>query len=506
MPVQITRLTEKWEQQTPQWRQRVTLVSVVSLAVLIGLLYIAFRPNYVTVFHGLTLEDAAAVTAELEAKRITTKLENAGTAIAVPRKQADQARLEAAAAGLPRNGRVGYDLFNKSSFSMTESERALQQRLLLEEQLALTLEKISGIQDAEVNLALPKENVFLDPKRQTQATASVLIKSSTTLDSGQVAGVVHLVSRAVPELAPENVTVIDADARVLNPGAEQPGTSFTEQQSRQQALQLGLEKSINTLLGQIFGEENVAVRVVADLDFDQRSTQTVRFEAPGEGEEGLVRQLEELSDFYSSEGTGGAPPGTDANPGEVTETPAGGQSSSVSEKRQRAIAYELDEIKETITYAPGAIKRLSVSVIVNETDVVIDSAKVEAAVQAAVGYDAERSDVVSVQSMSFIGSEAPAPIVEAPWYSSWAPWVGMAVVAGMIAILVVRSVARRRQQVLLQELQVAQMAATAEPEAIELPQPKEDETEQLRKHLERVARQKPDDFAFLIRAWLNEES
>lgn len=507
IPVQITRLTEKWEQQAPQWRQRFILIAAVSAVVLIGLLYIAFRPNYVTVFHGLTLEDAAAVTAELESKRIPTKLENAGTAIAVPRKQADLARLEAAAAGLPRSGRVGYELFNKSSFSMTESERALQQQLLLEEQLALTLKKISNIQDAEVKLALPKENVFLDPKRQTVATASVWVKSTTPLDSGQVGGLVHLVSRAVPNLAPENVTVIDADGRVLNSGSDQVGPSYTDQQSRQQALQLELERSITTLLGQIFGEENVAVRVAAELDFDQRSTQTVRFEAPGNGEEGLVRQIEELSDYYSGQGTAGAPPGTDTNPGEVTQSPSGGTSSSVSEKRQRTIAYELDEIRETITYAPGAIKRLSVSVIVNETDRVVDAAKVQEAVQAAVGYDAERDDVVSVQTMSFIGPETPPVVVAPPWYSSLGVQVGIGVLLAIIALLVVRSIARRRQRVLLEELQMAQVAATVEPEAEEeLPQPQEDKSESLRKHLERVARQKPEDFAFLIRTWLNEES
>lgn len=506
LPFQITGLIEKWEQQAPQWRQRVIVIAAVSLLVMTGLLYIAFRPNYVTVFHGLTLEDSAAVTAELQSKRITTRLENAGTAIAVPRKQADLARLEAAAAGLPRSGRVGYDLFNKSSFSMTESERALQQQLLLEEQLALTLQKISYIQDAEVKLALPKDNVFLDPKRQTLATASVWIKSAQTLDTEQVAGLVHLVSRAVPNLAPENVTVIDADGRVLNSGNEQGGASYSEQQSRQQALQLELERSINTLLGQIFGEDNVAVRVVADLDFDQRSTQTVRFEAPGEGEDGLVRQIEEMSDFYSGEGTAGAPPGTDTNPGEVTQSPAGGHSSSVAEKRQKTIAYELDEIRETITYAPGAIKRLSVSVIVNESDLVVDTAKVQAAVQAAVGYDAQRADVVSVQMMSFVGPEAPPPPVAAPWYSSWTIKVGIAILACIAALLVVRAVVSRKQRVLLQELQMAQMAATAEPEVEELLEPQEGETERLRKHLERVARQKPDDFAILIRAWLNEES
>ncbi len=506
LPVQITGLTEKWKQQAPQWRQRVIVIATISLLVMAVLLYIAFRPNYVTVFHGLTLEDAAAVTAELQAKRINTRLENAGTAIAVPRKQADQARLEAAAAGLPRSGRVGYDLFNKSSFSMTESERALQQQLLLEEQLALTLQKISYIQDAEVKLALPKENVFLDPKRQTQATASVWIKSNQTLDTGQVAGLVHLVSRAVPNLVPENVTVIDADGRVLNSGDEQGGTGYSEQQSRQQALQLELERSINTLLGQIFGGDNVAVRVVAELDFNQRSTQSVHFAAPGEGEDGLVRQIEEMSDFYSGEGTAGAPPGTDTNPGEVTQSPAGGSSSSTSEKRQKAIAYELDEIRETITYAPGAIKRLSVSVIVNESDSVVDTAKVQAAVQAAVGYDADRDDVVSVQTMNFVDREVPPPVAAAPWYSSRAVKIGIAVLVCITALLVARAVASRKQQVLLQELQMAQVAATAEPEVEELLEPQEDETERLRKHLERTARQKPDDFAFLIRAWLNEES
>ncbi|NLW16989.1 MAG: flagellar M-ring protein FliF, partial [Firmicutes bacterium] len=484
-------------------------IAAVSFLVLVGLLYIAFRPNYVTVFHGLTLEDAAAITAELEAKRISTKLENAGTAIAVPRKQADLARLEAAAAGLPRSGRVGYELFNKSSFSMTESERALQQQLLLEEQLALTLTKIANIQDAEVKLALPKENVFLDPKRQTEATASVWIKSTTALDSGQVAGVVHLVSRAVPNLAPENVTVIDAEGRVLNSGTEQAGPSFSEQHSRQQALQLDLERSITTLLGQIFGEENVAVRVTAELDFNQRSTETVRFESPGEGEEGLIRQIEELSDYYSGEGTAGAPPGTDTNPGEVTQSPASGTSRSESEKRQRTIAYELDEIRETITYSPGAIKRLSVSVIINETDVVVDTARVQAAVEAAVGYDAERSDVVSVQTMKFADQEAPPTPVAPPWYSSLAVQVGIGVLLAILALLIVRFISRRRQQALLQELQAAQVAATVEQEAEEearLPEQQEDKSEALRKHLERLARQQPEDFAFIIRAWLNEES
>ncbi len=510
LPIQLSDIAQKWKQQEPKWRTRVIVIAAISLLVMSFLLYIAFRPNYITVFHGLSLEDAAAITSELQAKRISTRLENAGTAIAVPRKQADQARLEAAAVGLPRTGRVGYDLFNKSSFSMTESERALQQQLLLEQELALTLEKIAGIRDAEVKLALPKENIFLDPKRQTQPTASVWVNSTQPLDSSQVNGVVHLVSRAVPNLLPENVTVIDAEGRVLNASSEHSGMSFTEQQTRQQALQLELERSINTLLGQIFGEENVAVRVVAELDFDQRSTQSVRFFAPQGGDNGLVRQIEELSDYYSGEGNStGGPPGTDSNPGEQYLSPAGQHSSSVAEKRQRTIAYELDEIRETITYAPGAIKRLSVSVIVNDVmDFPIDTAKVQAAVEAAVGYDADRDDIVSVQTMSFHRPEEPVVVTAPAWYDSWIARIGIGLVLLIALFLLVKRMVRRRQLVLMQELQSVPVAATVEPDVAEpeFEVPQEDETERLRKHLEKLARQKPDDFAVLVRAWLDEES
>lgn len=505
LPSQLAGIAEKWQQQEPQKRKRVIIVAVVSFLALSGLLYIAFRPNYITVFHGLTLEDAAEITSELENKRIPTKLVNAGTGIAVPRKQADEARLEAAAAGLPRSGRVGYDLFNKSSFSLTESERALQQQLLLEEQLAQTLMKINGIQDAEVKLALPKENVFLDPKRQTEATASIWVKADMALDSSQVAGLVHLVSRAVPNLKPDNVTVIDAEGRVLNSSEPSAGVSFSEQQARQQALQLELERSLNTLLGQVFGEENVAVRVAAQLDFNQRNTQTVRWQTPQEGEEGLVRHIEEMSDYYSGKAASGKEPGVKPNSGDLDyPSPDDNDTESVAEKRQRTISYELDEIRETITYAPGAIERLSVSVIVNQPEVSFDAEKVREAVQAAVGYDAERDDIVSVQTMTFAAEDDEVVPVSSPWYSSLPFKIGLGIVFGLLALVVGRARARRRQ-VWLEETQPAPVAATAEP-VEELKMPEDDDAQRMRKHLERIARQKPEEFALLIRAWLNEEN
>ncbi len=504
----IGPITDRWSSLQPKARLRFILIAAISGLVLAALLYIGLRPQYVTVFHGLSLEDASAITTELKAKKIPTRLQDAGTAIAVPQKVADQARLEAAAAGLPRSGRVGYDLFSNSSLGMTESQRKLQMQLLLEEQLTTTLLRISGIQDASIKLALPAETVFLDPKRQTAATASIWIKSASRLDGGQVAGIVHLVAHSVPNLRSEDVTVIDQDGRVLT-SSSGAGPNIGDQQAMQKGLQLELERSLGTLLGQVFGEGNVVVRVAPELDYDQRTTQTVRFQAPQGGQSGLVRNLEELSEYYSGQGGTGGQPGTGTNGNGSYETPSGGESSTTSETKQRTITYELDEIRETITYAPGQIRRLSVSVIVNKADLGAQAESIRQAVQAAIGYDLSRQDVVSVQAMPFNNETEAPPVIPAasPWYETFAFKVGMGVLLAVVATLLLRS-RRPSANVLVEELRPAPVAATVE-NAIgqhEMPLPVETEAQRLRKHLEKMAKQKPEEFAGLIKSWLNEEN
>lgn len=513
----LARVTEWWKGIDPKVRTRGLVIGLVAALVLSGLLYIAFRPQYATVFSGLTLTDSAEIVSALDTAKIASRLESGGTAIAVPRKLADQARLTAAQAGLPKSGSVGYDLINKSSLTMTESERTLQQQLLLEQQLTVTLRKISGVLDAAVKLALPKTEIFLDPKRQTEPTASVWLKAGSSLDANQVAGIVHLVSRAVPNLAPDAVTVVDQDGRVLSSNeAGSGGVIGADQLARQDELQTELERSIGTLLGQVFGEKNVAVRVKAELDFNQRSTETVRFEAPEDGEEGLVRHLEDMSEYFSGQGAGTeGTPGTGSNGSGTYQTPSD-SASSVSEKRQQVIDYELDQIKEQIVYAPGAIQRLSVSVIVNTPDLGDQEEKVREAVQAAIGYDSSRSDLVSVQALSFAESTDPTPggsDQPAAWYMGLPVQIGLGLLLAALLFLVVRS-RRKSSRLLQQELQPVPLAATASAalaaaEAaeleLEMPVPQDTETQRVRRHLQKMAKDKPEEFAVLIRTWLNEE-
>ena len=513
----LVRLSDGWKQMDPRVRTRNLVIVVVSLVVLSGLLYIAFRPQYTTVFSGLTLTDSAEITSALQAKRIPNRLESGGTAIAVPRKQADQARLEAASAGLPKSGSVGYDLMNKSSLTMTESERTLQQQLLLEDQLTRTLQKISGVQDAAVKLALRKDDIFLDPSRQTATTASIWVKVGTPLDSSQVAGIVHLISRAVPDLLPDNVTVVDQDGRVLTSDQAGGGVASSDQTTRQQALQTELERSIGTLLGQVFGEKNVAVRVKAELDFSQHSTETVRFEAPQGGQEGLVKHLEDMSDYFNGQGTAtSGQPGTGSNGSGSNLTP-NGQGTSLSENKQKVIDYELNQIKDQITYAPGAIKRLSVSVILNTPDLGAQQAKVTEAVQAVIGYDASRADLVSIQAMSFAATDITPPgsqTTTVAWYNSLLARVGIGVVLATLLFLTLRP-RGKNVRVIMEELQLAPTVAATTASAVlaeieeamevKLPILQDTESQRVRRHLQKVAKDKPKEFAALVRIWLNEE-
>lgn len=510
----LARATAWWGEMDPQVRRRNLLIAVISGLVLSGLLYIAFRPQYTTVFSGLTLSDSAEITSVLQTEGIKSRLEGSGSAIAVPKKSADQARLAAASAGLPKTGSVGYELIGQGGLTMTESERALQQQLLLEQQLVFTLQKISGVREAAVKLVLPKTEIFLDPKRQVVPTASVWVKADA-LDSSQVAGIVHLIARAVPNLDPDNVTVVNQDGRVLTAAGSGSDSGSADQATRQQALQTELERSIGTLLGQVFGEDNVAVRVKAELDFNQRSSESVRWSAPEGGDEGLISRLEDMSEYYSSQGgTSTGQPGTGSNGGSY-QTGENGDASSLSETRQRVIDYELDQIKEQITYAPGAIKRLSVSVIVNTPDLGAETEKVQAAVQAAIGYDASRSDLVSIQSMSFAdpdGGKPPVVTEPAKWYSSLAARVGLGLLLAAMLVLMLRARGRRARLV-MEELQAPPIAVTASEALaraeqaleLELPVPQDTEVQLKRKTLQQMAKEKPDEFALLIRAWLNEE-
>jgi flagellar M-ring protein FliF len=476
--------------------------------VAITLVAIISRPQYVDVFGQLNLTDAGDIAGVLQTSGIAYRTTNGGTAIQVRREQADQARITVAQAGLPKSGVFGYENLPSGTWGESEATEQVRLRMVAEGELTRTILSIAGIQDAQVRLGIPEQSPFALPSSQ-KPTAAVVVKSVRPLDPAQVNGIIQLVSRSIPGLTPDNVTVIDNSGRPLNGAAGGSGTvgEVANQLAVQQAFQGDMEITLRSLLEQVFGAGNVAVRVNSDLSFDKKSSDSVTYTPPGGDGTGLIRTIDELTDSVSGSETAGVP-GTDSN---LPSYPQGtGAGTTEQDHREKTIKYELNEIKEHIDTAPGEINKLSVAVIVNGDLDSTQTASLTSLVQNSLGLQSGR-DTVSVQGLKFSENPAGAPVtlpvatspVKAA-VSQWSWLLGVVAAVVVVALLIV-STRRKSVPVLTGAIEMAASAESSGDGEDDLPETPETQAKKRQRRLEQLAKENPEDFAQLIRTWLNEE-
>ena len=178
---------------------------------------LASAPSYTTLQAGVDPAKTGKITAALDQAGVSYKLENNGTAIAVVSGQESKARVALAGQGLAAGGsQPGYELLDKQKLGSSTFQQQIAYQRALEGQIAQTIGQIDGISGAQVQLTLPKDDLFADEKQP--ATAAVLLSAdSATLDPAAIRGVASLVSSSVPNLKPANVTITDASGSMLWP-------------------------------------------------------------------------------------------------------------------------------------------------------------------------------------------------------------------------------------------------------------------------------------------------
>ncbi len=171
--------------------------------------------GYVVIYSNLELKDSADVVAQLKEQKVPYQIRDGGTAIAVPKDKADEARLDLAQKNLPLGGSVGWEIFNESRLGTTDFDRRIQLIRAISGELARTIKKIDAIQDARVQIVMPQTTLF--EVTQVPVTASVLLqlKTGRRLSREQVNGIVRLVSHSVENLRPENVSIVDVFGNIL---------------------------------------------------------------------------------------------------------------------------------------------------------------------------------------------------------------------------------------------------------------------------------------------------
>src|SRR5580698_10300190 len=192
------------------WKQCLSIL-IAAAAVVAGLVAFSrwnqerdFRPLY----SALSAEDAAAILAKVRESGSEFRLSDNGTAVLVPSTKMAELRLLLAAAGIPKSGRMGFELFDKTNFGASDFAEQVNYHRALEGELERSVMSLAEVEQARVHLTLAKDSVFVDAQQPAKASVLVKIKPGARLAAQNVLAIDHLVAGAVEGLAPEGVSVL----------------------------------------------------------------------------------------------------------------------------------------------------------------------------------------------------------------------------------------------------------------------------------------------------------
>jgi flagellar M-ring protein FliF len=390
-------------------QKAVVVIAVITLVV--GGVFFAqwaAKPTMVPLFSNLEPDDAGEITTSLQSSGVKYELADNGGTIMVSQADVYQTRLNLAGEGLPAGGSEGYALLDEQGLTTSEFREQVDYQRALEGELSKTIGSIEGVEAATVHLAIPEDDVFAADEKQ--ASASVLLKTrpGQTLDSGQVQAVVNLVGSSIEGMSPDNVTVADAEGKVLAaPGQEGGAAGMTDAKDEAtNAMETGLSSRIQSMLTPVVGQGKAIVQANAELNFDQIQ-RTEEIWNPT-NREGAV-----TSESVSEEAYGGGNPnatgilGTDGVP-LAQGAEGGGDYARNDTVRDFANDREVTQTE----VAPGSVDRLSIAVLLDSNVANVDVAEVERLVTDAAGLEEARGDTVTVSRMPFDQTQADAAQAE----------------------------------------------------------------------------------------------
>ncbi len=400
-------LSKLWNDLTPPQRVIVTAFVALSAAMVVLIGMVASRPRMTVLFSGLEKEDAGAIVQKLTEQKVPYKLSADGGTIEVPASKVYDLRLSMATQGLPQGGSVGFELFDKNNFGMTEFTERLNFQRAIQGELTRTICQLAPVVSARVHIALPEDKLYESEQQPPTASVVLKLRRGTPLTDEQVGGIVHLVSSAVEGLKPNNVAVIDSDGTVLSEtsaGSVAGGQVLTSNQIKmKRQYESELAQNLQSMLARIVGPDKCVVRVSAEMSFDQKQTRSESYEpaqtaqaaggTPAQPAHGVLVSEETRSETYN--GSVIPPAGVPPNPG--NRTASSGDRYTRSESNAQ---YQVTKKTEEVVSAPGQVTRLSVAVLVDDKVQPTDTA-IREAVAAAAGISLDRKDQISVQRMAF---------------------------------------------------------------------------------------------------------
>lgn len=392
-------------------RGRALLVGAIGIALLGALTLIALRPGAGAMGYLYTDLDPSAVQSiaeKLQGQNIDFRLSADGTAIMAPQGRIAELRMNLASEQI--GGRIGYEVLDaEQAFGLSASREKMNETRAIEGELARSINTLNVVTAARVHIVMPEKAIFAREGRK--ATAAVTLKTRGRLSGENIEAIRNLVSASVPELTPQSVSIVDDKGRLLARAGQEGEALSGEVDERQLAVEERLRSEIEALLEPLVGAGKVRAQVSAEIDREQKREEARVYDPD---KQVIARQIAVEAGNQSQENQAGDDGVTVGNqlPNANANAVGGGAGGDTSQTRSNETSedttYENSRTDSVIMRGPGAVRRLTVAVMVDPGETPLppeQMQKMTRIVENAVGFDAERGDNVVVEAMAFAALE-----------------------------------------------------------------------------------------------------
>ncbi|MED4345470.1 flagellar basal-body MS-ring/collar protein FliF [Heyndrickxia coagulans] len=508
-------------------KQKTIGISAVALMLVLaaGITYFMTKTKYAPLYSGLDVSETGSIKDELDHEGVPSKITDGGKTIEVPEDRVDDLKVTLAAKGLPKTGSIDYSFFSQNAkFGMTDNEFNVVKLDAMQTELENLIEQMDGVEKAKVMINLPNQSVFVaDSQAKASASVVLTLKPGYELDQNQIKAVYNLVSKSVPNLPTDNIVIMNQNFEYYDiNSSSSSGNAYTQQQAIKKQIERDIQQQVQTMLSTLMGAGKAVVTVTADIDFTQEKREEDLVEPVDKTNmKGIEISAKKIQETYKGTGAAaGTPSGSTDSVG--SSYVSGSNGNGTYSKTSDTINYEVNRIKRKITESPYKIRDLGIEVMVEppvrtkRSSLPASRLKdIKSMLSTIVRTSIDKSsgtrltnrtvaDKIAVSVQPF-AANAPEKAEKAsiPW------WVyviggGLLLVIAVLIFLMIRN--RRRAASEAEEEMVEETPEkTAPPRIPDVNEEQENDATARRKQLEKMAKEKPDEFAKLLRSWLSEE-
>jgi flagellar M-ring protein FliF len=328
--------------------QRLVFIVVILgfLAGLLGVTYWVRTPELGLLYSDLSQREASEVVEYLKDNNIAYKVKDGGSTILVPSNKIYEARMALAKNSLPR-GEVGFELFDKVKFGMSDLAQKVNYRRALQGELAKTITQLDGVEWAKVQIVVPETSIFRKDEKPSTASVVIKMRNRNALNTAKISGITHLVSTSVEGLSPENITITDSKGNLLSrAGESKMSGAITNQFDLSRKIEDYYASKAMSIIEKMTGPGKAIVKVSADLDFKHVDERQIEYDQDNRVP---ISQVITAQSTEMPQGGGGKDAVKMSKESEDTET----------------TQYALSKVERNVSQHEASIKRITVAVLVD---------------------------------------------------------------------------------------------------------------------------------------------